>query len=101
MKNALIIINLMAALWLVFWSPAMPKAADSQIRRQVLELCNAGIIDTNALHAHYPDQAYPERKLSLSLSHSQGYFYFFIWPAALLAMLNAVGIGLLWRKHKK
>lgn len=93
MKYMLVFLNVIAAVWLFIFSPAIPLASDSARYRQVLELCRTGVINAPALRSQYPDVASPEGQLASTMSHGDGYFRFFIWPAAALALTNAILIA--------
>ena len=101
MKFILITLNVIAFIWLFFFSPAIPLASDSMRHRQVLELCQSGVIDTNELRRMYPDSAAPEAHLAFVMSHSEGYFRLMIWPAATLALLNVILILKYWHAGTK
>ena len=104
MKTLLIILNIGAAIWMLTMASVMAQATDHHRHSQVRELCSAGVINTNALHKRYadcPEGSSPESELAQSLSHHKGYFYFLIWPAALLAILNAAVIGVVYRAKWK
>jgi hypothetical protein len=97
MKYILIILNVALALWPVLFGIRATRASDSILRRQVLELCDKGVIDTNALHAYLPKASDPAADIAASLSKSRGYFQLFVWPGALLAMFNAIAIAVFWK----
>lgn len=101
MKKVLIILNVVLALWPVYFGIRMTRASDSIVRRQVLELCKEGVISESALRAHFSDASDPAGSLALSLSQSKGYFNMFIWPLVWLALLNAITITVFWRTDQK
>ncbi|MFA7235182.1 MAG: hypothetical protein WC076_13845 [Terrimicrobiaceae bacterium] len=106
MKYTLIILNLLAAAWMWFFSPINQKADEVHMYSQVRELEQAGVINTNSLVIFL--QGKPERLdnpyslgLATYMHHWKSMRDFFIIPATIAFLGNACLIAIFWKSKKK
>lgn len=105
MKYALIILNVLAAIWMWFCSPAFQKADEVHIYSQVRELELAGVIDTNSLALFLKNKPGTLNNinsfgLATYMHHWKSMHDFFIIPATFVFLGNACLIAIFWKRKK-
>ena len=98
-KSVLMSLNVIAVLWLLLWSTGVPQGSNKRRIQQVNELCRSGVINTNAMHAQFhTESSSSEYSLAMRFSDHKFYFLVFIWPAAVLIILNTVVIEIFFTR---
>jgi len=109
MKRTLIILNILAAIWMWAFSPAVRKGEKVSVHSKLRELEQAGIIVTNNVPTFLEGVVWVDGKndpfaLAAFLHHWRTTYDLFIFPAALIFLANGIMLMIFWKptsKHEK